>query len=98
LLECVAAGGCTGGEIPQVAKWTAPLALGDQLANLFGDNALDVAEPKPHAELLADGLHRAQDLRGIYVQPEHRYSPPLRLVHEAVRRVETHRLLVEQCA
>jgi len=78
------------------------VALVDHGLGVDLGNLRDVAEADPdrRVSLRAGGrarrLHPAVQLAGVDVRGEDLEASPLRLVDERIRRVEAHRLLVEQ--
>src|SRR6185437_599804 len=88
LFERPAASPDASRELAETREASAALALCHQLAHLLTADVLDVAEAQAHAAL----VHRALDLRCVHVEAQDRDAPVLGLVHEAVRRIEAHRL------
>ena len=72
----------------------APLPLGDDRLRLLLAERADVFEPDAHGLL----FERALGLAPVHVRRAHLDPSPLRVAHERRRRVEAHRLLVQERA
>ena len=82
------------GEVAERAEGPAGRARRRQRGDLVGAHAADVAE----ADADRGAVGRAGHLAGVDVGRQQRDPAPLRLVDQRVRRIEAHRLLVEQRA
>ena len=92
-----------GGEFGDPLIGTAALALGDQRLHLLLLHALDVAEPDPHLQppahlVAARRFDVAEHLAAVGIDRGDADAAALGLVDQRVRRVEAHRLLVQQRA
>ena len=70
------------------------VALGDERLRVVGPDRLHVGEAEPHRTLVEAALDAAQ----VHVRRPHLHPSPLRIPHQTRRRVEAHRLRVQERA